>query len=83
MAKLSWSLKAMTTSILLEDRGVIEVSGTEAGKFLHNLVTNNVTNLSPGQACFAALLSPQGKFKQIFSSSCKQLKAIFWIAQNT
>jgi folate-binding protein YgfZ len=66
MAKLSWSLKAMTTSILLEDRGVIEVSGTEAGKFLHNLVTNNVTNLSPGQACFAALLSPQGKIQADF-----------------
>jgi len=46
---------------LLLDRGVIEISGAEAAGFLHNLVTNTVTNLSNGQASFTALLSPQGK----------------------
>lgn len=66
MAKLAGDYKAMTASILLEDRSVIDVSGPEAGKFLHNLVTNDVMSLSPGQARFAALLSPQGKIQADF-----------------
>lgn len=51
----------MTTAILLDDRAIIEVAGEEAGKFLHNLVTNDVAALKPGEARFAALLTPQGK----------------------
>jgi folate-binding protein YgfZ len=51
----------MTTAIPLADRGVIEVSGEDAAKFLHNLVTNDVAGLTPGDARFAALLTPQGK----------------------
>ena len=51
----------MTTAILLDDRGIIEIAGEEAGKFLHNLVTNDVAALKPGEARFAALLTPQGK----------------------
>lgn len=51
----------MTTAILLQDRGVIEVSGEDAAKFLHNLVTNDIASLKSGEARFAALLTPQGK----------------------
>ncbi|MGE5387662.1 MAG: folate-binding protein, partial [Hyphomicrobiales bacterium] len=51
----------MTTAIVLADRGVIEVSGEDAAKFLHNLVTNDIASLKPGEARFAALLAPQGK----------------------
>lgn len=51
----------MTTAILLKDRGVIEVSGEDAAKFLHNLVTNDIASLKMGEARFAALLAPQGK----------------------
>lgn len=51
----------MTTAILLEDRGVIDVSGEDAARFLHNLVTNDILSLTAGQARFAALLTPQGK----------------------
>ncbi|MFO1103224.1 MAG: folate-binding protein [Methylocystis sp.] len=51
----------MTKAILLDDRGIIEISGEDAGKFLHNLVTNDVASLKPGEARFAALLTPQGK----------------------
>ena len=46
---------------LLPDRGVIKVIGDDARKFLHGLVTANVLNLTPGQARFCALLTPQGK----------------------
>ncbi|MGJ0391354.1 MAG: YgfZ/GcvT domain-containing protein [Methylocystis sp.] len=51
----------MTKAILLADRGVVEVSGEDAAKFLHNLVTNDITSLGNGEARFAALLTPQGK----------------------
>jgi tRNA-modifying protein YgfZ len=51
----------MATRISLEGRGVVEVAGADATKFLHNLVTNNIVSLSPGEARYAALLSPQGK----------------------
>jgi folate-binding protein YgfZ len=51
----------MTKAILLDDRGIIEVSGEDAGAFLHNLVTNDVAALKLGEARFAALLTPQGK----------------------
>lgn len=46
---------------LLTDRGVMRVSGEPARHFLHNLVTANIEALSPGQASYAALLTPQGK----------------------
>jgi len=51
----------MTTAILLADRGIVEVAGDDACKFLHNLVTNDIASLKPGEARFAALLTPQGK----------------------
>jgi folate-binding protein YgfZ len=45
----------------LPDRGVVEVTGEDARKFLNGLVTTDVTQLTPGQARFGALLTPQGK----------------------
>lgn len=51
----------MSKSVLLEDRGVVEVAGPDAAKFLHNLLTNDIASLRPGEARFAALLTPQGK----------------------
>ena len=46
---------------LLPERGVVKVSGDDARRFLNGLVTNDTTKLAPGKACFAALLTPQGK----------------------
>jgi tRNA-modifying protein YgfZ len=46
---------------LLPDRGVVKVTGEDARRFLHGLVTADVTALAPGQARYAALLTPQGK----------------------
>ncbi len=45
----------------LEDRGVVEVEGEEARALLQRLITNDVEALKPGEAVFAALLTPQGK----------------------
>src|SRR6476661_5249341 len=50
----------MQTAILSE-RGVVKVTGESARSFLHGLVTADMTALAPGQARFAALLTPQGK----------------------
>lgn len=46
---------------LLPDRGVIKVAGDDARRFLNGLVTNDVDKVAPGKACYAALLTPQGK----------------------
>lgn len=46
---------------LLNDRGVLRVSGEPARHFLHNLVTANIETLTPGEARYGALLTPQGK----------------------
>jgi len=46
---------------LLEDRGVVRVSGADATGFLQGLLTNDVERLKASQARYAALLSPQAK----------------------
>jgi folate-binding protein YgfZ len=51
----------MMKATLLPDRGVLKVVGDDARKFLHGLVTADMLDLTPGQARFCALLTPQGK----------------------
>jgi tRNA-modifying protein YgfZ len=46
---------------LLDDRGVVSVTGADATVFLQGLLTNDVERLGPGEARYAALLTPQGK----------------------
>src|SRR5277367_6809287 len=46
---------------MLEDRGVISVSGPDSTSFLQGLLTNDVERLGPSEARYAALLTPQGK----------------------
>jgi hypothetical protein len=46
---------------MLEDRGVVSVTGADATAFLQGLLTNDVERLGPSEARFAALLTPQGK----------------------
>jgi folate-binding protein YgfZ len=46
---------------LLPDRGVVKVVGDDARRFLNGLATNDIGRLAPGRACYAALLTPQGK----------------------
>ena len=45
----------------LADRGIVAVSGPDAGSFLDNLFTTDATAAGEGRAAFGALLSPQGK----------------------
>jgi folate-binding protein YgfZ len=46
---------------LLEDRGIVAVRGEDAAMFLQGLLTNDVEKLTPGEARYAGLLTPQGK----------------------
>jgi tRNA-modifying protein YgfZ len=46
---------------LLTDRGVVRVSGADAGKLLQGIVTGDIDLLTNQPALHAALLSPQGK----------------------
>ncbi len=46
---------------ILPGRSLLEVAGEERAGFLQGLVTNDVAGLGAGEACFAGLLSPQGK----------------------
>lgn len=42
-------------------RCVVRVSGTERASWLQGLLTNDVQALAPGQGCYAAWLTPQGR----------------------
>jgi folate-binding protein YgfZ len=46
---------------LLPDRGVLRVAGDDARRFLNDLTTNDMAKVAPETACYAALLTPQGK----------------------
>lgn len=52
---------AGTFATELAERGVVRVGGPDAAHFLNNLVTAEVAHLAPGEAAYAALLTPQGK----------------------
>jgi hypothetical protein len=46
----------------LPERGVVAVGGADAVPFLQGLVSNDVAGIGAGEARFAALLTPQGKW---------------------
>ncbi len=46
----------------LPQRGVISVHGADRVGFLNGLVSNDVARAVPGQAAWAALLTPQGRY---------------------
>ena len=46
---------------LLPDRSVLKVAGEPARGFLNGLLTADIDRVTPARACFAALLTPQGK----------------------
>jgi len=48
-------------AVLLDDRGVVRVSGEDAASFLQGVLTNDVETLGAHQGRYAALLTPQGK----------------------
>ena len=47
---------------ILEDRGILYINGTDAEKFLQNIISNDISKVNSNNSCFASLLTPQGKF---------------------
>jgi len=54
------------THVILQNRGLLGVSGDDRIAFLQGLVSNDVTRVGPDRALYSALLSPQGKFLHDF-----------------
>src|ERR1700757_4990354 len=52
--------------VLLDDRGILAVSGSDRRPFLQGLVSNDVDKVSPTMARYAALLTAQGKYLHDF-----------------
>lgn len=52
----------MKNAVLLEERGVLAVGGSQRREFLQGLISNDVEQIAPSHAIYAALLTPQGKF---------------------
>ena len=52
--------------VLLDDRGILAVSGPDRRPFLQGLVSNDVDKVSPTAARYAALLTAQGKYLHDF-----------------
>tara|TARA_B100000123_G_scaffold272148_1_gene253774 strand:- start:4683 stop:5558 length:876 start_codon:yes stop_codon:yes gene_type:complete len=48
--------------IILEDRGLISISGNDKEEFLQNIITNDIKKVNSGNSIFSAILSPQGKY---------------------
>jgi hypothetical protein len=51
-----------TSFTLLPHRSVIALTGADRVEFLQGLISNDTTKVSAGQAIWAALLTPQGRF---------------------
>ena len=47
---------------ILEDRGLLYLNGENVKEFLQNLITNDIEKVTDEISCFAALLTPQGKY---------------------
>ena len=52
--------------IILENRGLISITGDDAKEYLQNIVTNDINKVSKTKSIFSALLSPQGKYLSEF-----------------
>ena len=47
---------------ILEDRGIVYVSGEDTFDYLQNIISNDLNKVSDNQSCFSYLLTPQGKY---------------------
>src|SRR5260370_35216754 len=52
--------------VLLDDRGILAVSGPDRRPFLQGLVSNDVDKVGPTAARYAAFLTAQGKYLHDF-----------------
>ena len=82
----------MNQPIILANRSVISISGADKETFLQGLITNDINKVSIGEAIYAFMLSPQGRFLydffiakqgENFLLDCCQEKKNCHISKNT
>lgn len=54
------------SDLLLLGRRIIAVTGPDAREFLQNLITQDITRVTPDSGAYSCLLSPQGKYQYDF-----------------
>ena len=54
----------------LSSRGRILARGRDRARLLHNLTSNDIKKLAPGQGCYAFLLNPQGRIQADLNLFC-------------
>ena len=47
---------------ILDTRSILYINGIDAKEFLQNIISNDINKVNDNNTCFAAILSPQGKF---------------------
>ena len=52
--------------IILKDRDIISISGSDSASFLQNIITNDIDKLNESNSLYSALLTPQGKYLHDF-----------------
>ena len=52
--------------IILEDRGLISISGDDSKEFLQNVITNDIEKVKVDRSIFSGIFSPQGKYMYEF-----------------
>ena len=52
--------------IILKDRDIISISGSDSASFLQNVITNDINKLNESGSLYSALLTPQGKYLHDF-----------------
>ncbi len=57
------ALRSGAALLDLSARGRIVARGRDRARLLHNLTSNEVKKMTPGAACYAFLLSPQGRIQ--------------------
>lgn len=62
LSTMTPKFSTMTQIAELPERGVITLAGADRVAFLQGLVSNDVALAAPGQAVFAALLTPHGRW---------------------
>jgi folate-binding protein YgfZ len=63
--------------VVLDDRGVLAISGPDHRTFLQGLVSNDVEKVGPGQALYAALLTAQGRYLHDFMMA--EVDGVIWL----
>lgn len=49
-------------TVILDDKGFIQIDGTDAKYFLQNIVTNDIEKITNNLTLFSSILTPQGKY---------------------